>query len=155
VRKKIENGHCAAFAKTVHYKEPRVDEEHNFYFITFYFYGPLGGTAALSVFFHINPHVGVALHGGNRAALLTTIAAAKPSEEHMKNSATYSLKDVTLLLQKRAHVIEYALANGLVPEPQLRLGGRRIFTPADVQRLAKHFGVTLTTLEPAAELAGV
>ncbi len=69
----------------------------------------------------------------------------------------YSLKQVTALLQKRAHVVEYALANGLVPEPQLRIGGRRIFTLADVRRLAKHFGVTLPTeaSEPMAEAVGV
>jgi len=70
----------------------------------------------------------------------------------MKHTAkNYSLKDVTALLRRRAHVVEYALANGLVPEPQLRVGGRRIFTLADVRRLAKHFGVTLPSAEAAAE----
>ena len=71
----------------------------------------------------------------------------------------YSLKDVTALLQRRAHVVEYALANGLVAEPELRIGGRRIFTPADVRRLAAHFKITLPSVEPVeeptAEAAGV
>jgi hypothetical protein len=64
---------------------------------------------------------------------------------------------VTVLLNKRAHQVEYALANGLVPEPQLRIGGRRIFTIDDIKRLAEHFGVKLeeTAAEPIAELAGV
>jgi hypothetical protein len=38
------------------------------------------------------------------------------------------------------------------------MGGRRVFTPDDVQRLAKHFGVKLPeteVAEPAAEVADV
>jgi DNA-binding transcriptional MerR regulator len=74
----------------------------------------------------------------------------------MKKAMT--LKDVVAELhgQIRPHQIEYLLANGIIPEPELRLGGRRIFTPADVRRLAKHFGVTLSaeTAQPAAEPVG-
>jgi DNA-binding transcriptional MerR regulator len=72
----------------------------------------------------------------------------------MKHSTHLSLKDVTALLQLKAHRIEYALANGLVAEPQLRIGLRRIFTPADVRRLAAHFNVELPVEETIAEPAG-
>jgi DNA-binding transcriptional MerR regulator len=74
-----------------------------------------------------------------------------------------SLKDVARVLNIKPYRIEYLLANGIVPEPQLRVAGRRLFTPDDVRRLAKHFGVKLpetevaaaTAVEPAAEVAGV
>jgi DNA-binding transcriptional MerR regulator len=69
-----------------------------------------------------------------------------------------SLKDVARVLDIKPYRIEYLLANGIVPEPQLRVAGRRLFTPDDVQRLAKHFGVKLpetevegTAAEPVAE----
>ncbi len=36
-----------------------------------------------------------------------------------------SLKDVSALLGVKAYRVEYLLAHGLVPEPQLRISGRR------------------------------
>lgn len=73
-------------------------------------------------------------------------------------STSLSLKDVAALLRVPAYRIEYRLAHGLVPEPALRVAGRRVFMPEDVQRLAEHFGVMLPaaeTAEPTAEAAGV
>ena len=72
----------------------------------------------------------------------------------MKKAMT--LKDVVEELggQIRPHQIEYLLANRIIPEPELRLGGRRVFTPADVRRLAKHFGMTLPAAEAVAEPVG-
>jgi len=62
-----------------------------------------------------------------------------------------SLQTVSRLLGVRPHRIEYCLSNQLVPEPKLRIAGKRIFTPADVRRLATHFKVTLPTADAAAE----
>ncbi len=53
----------------------------------------------------------------------------------------YSLKDVAKLLKVRSHRVGYAVSSGAIPEPDLRLGNKRIFSTQDVQRLAEHFGV--------------
>ena len=68
-----------------------------------------------------------------------------------------SLRQVSDLLNVRMHRIEYCLSNQIIAEPKLRIAGKRVFTPADVRRLAKHFGVTLPTEapEPMAETVGV
>lgn len=68
---------------------------------------------------------------------------------------TMSLKDVARVLGVKAYRIEYLLAHGIVAEPAMRVSGRRVFTPEDVQRLATHFGVTLPAEKPVAEAAGV
>ena len=65
-----------------------------------------------------------------------------------------SLREVSGLLNVRLHRIEYCLSNQIVPEPKLRIAGKRIFTPADVSRLATHFGVKLPTAEAVAEPVG-
>lgn len=54
----------------------------------------------------------------------------------------YLLAEVARLLGVRPHQIAYALTNGLVEEPRLRIGGRRVFLPEDVRTLARHFGVS-------------
>ena len=53
----------------------------------------------------------------------------------------YSLKDVARLLKVRSHRVGYAVSSGAIPEPDLRLGNKRIFSTEDVQRLAEHFSV--------------
>jgi DNA-binding transcriptional MerR regulator len=69
---------------------------------------------------------------------------------------TLSLKDVARVLNIKPYRIEYLLANGIVPEPTLRLAGRRAFTrDEDLPRLAKHFGVKLPETEAVTEAAGV
>jgi DNA-binding transcriptional MerR regulator len=50
-----------------------------------------------------------------------------------------SLKDVSALLGVKAYRVEYLLAHGLVPEPQLRISGRRVFGPKDVANIRAHF----------------
>jgi DNA-binding transcriptional MerR regulator len=62
-----------------------------------------------------------------------------------------SLKDVARLLAVPAYRIEYRLAHGLVPEPSLRVSGRRVFSSQDLANLAASLGVTLPTAEAAAE----
>ena len=60
---------------------------------------------------------------------------------------TMSLKDVSHLLNVKAYRIEYLLAHEIVPEPSLRISGRRVFTPEDVRRLAEHFKIKLPETE--------
>ena len=50
-----------------------------------------------------------------------------------------SLRDVAALLNCKAYRIEYLLCHGLVPEPQLRISGRRVFGPEDVANIRAHF----------------
>ncbi len=63
----------------------------------------------------------------------------------------WSLKDVSRLLNVRASRIHYAIITGAVAEPRLRIGNRRIFEAADIERLAAHFGVALPTNGPLTE----
>jgi hypothetical protein len=58
-------------------------------------------------------------------------------------TAMFSLKDVAKQLGLQGYQIQHAYITGAVPEPKLRIGGRRVFEPAYVRRLAKHFNVTL------------
>ena len=68
-----------------------------------------------------------------------------------------SLKDVAALLNVKAYRVEYLLAHGLVPEPQLRISGRRVFSASDLEALRKHFTTKTpaAATEPAAAAAGV
>ena len=56
-----------------------------------------------------------------------------PMEQQM------SLKDVAALLGVKAYRVEYLLCHGLVPEPRLRISGRRVFGPEDVAAIKAHF----------------
>jgi hypothetical protein len=51
------------------------------------------------------------------------------------------LNEVARLLGKRPYQITYAITSGAVEDVSLRLGGRRIFQPADIERLARHFDI--------------
>ena len=51
----------------------------------------------------------------------------------------FLLKDVAKKLGVKPYQIAYALTVGLVPEPELRISNKRIFTAEDIERLAKHF----------------
>jgi DNA-binding transcriptional MerR regulator len=64
-----------------------------------------------------------------------------------------SLKDVAAALNVKAYRVEYLLAHGLVPEPKLRISGRRVFTTRDLETLRKHFS-SKAAAEPT-ESAGV
>ena len=54
-------------------------------------------------------------------------------------SNSMSLKDVAQILGVKAYRIEYLLAHGLVPEPALRVSGRRIFDADDLANLKSPF----------------
>ena len=55
----------------------------------------------------------------------------------------YLLSDVARLVKKRPHQITYAITSGLLPEPKVRMGGRRVFQDEDIRRIADFFGVQL------------
>lgn len=44
----------------------------------------------------------------------------------------FSLKDVAELVRTQPYKIHYWLSNGLIPEPQLRIGGRRVWTLPEI-----------------------
>jgi DNA-binding transcriptional MerR regulator len=46
------------------------------------------------------------------------------------------LGDVSRLLHTKPHKIVYLLTSGQVPEPEMRLGNRRLFSEEDIERLA-------------------
>lgn len=58
-------------------------------------------------------------------------------------SKLYLLGDVAKMMRKRPHQITYAITSGLLPEPEMRIGGRRVFQGADIKRIADYFGVNL------------
>ena len=54
------------------------------------------------------------------------------------NDENLLLTEVARRIGIKAYRINYALACGLVAEP-MRIGNRRVFQSADVQRLTEHF----------------
>lgn len=63
------------------------------------------------------------------------------------NQELFLLHEVARRLQMKPHRVVYAITSGQVEDVALRIGGKRIFRPSDVQRLARHFGVKLTQKE--------
>jgi hypothetical protein len=55
----------------------------------------------------------------------------------------FLLGEAARLLKRKPYQIQYALAAGLVEEPRLRIGGKRVFQADDLHRLAVHFGVDM------------
>lgn len=53
----------------------------------------------------------------------------------------FLLSEVAGLLRKKPWQVVYAITSGMVPEPKLRIGNKRIFIPEDIGRLATHFGI--------------
>jgi len=53
----------------------------------------------------------------------------------------FLLSEVAGLLRKKPWHVVYAITSGVVPEPKLRIGNKRIFVPEDIGRLAAHFGI--------------
>lgn len=54
----------------------------------------------------------------------------------------YVLGEVARILGRRPHQIVYPITTGKIPEPEGRVAGRRLFTPEDVKRIARHLGVS-------------
>ena len=55
------------------------------------------------------------------------------------------LGDVSRIIGIARHKIEYAIANGAIPEPTLRIANKRAFTEEDLQRIADYFGIEIKT----------
>jgi DNA-binding transcriptional MerR regulator len=55
-------------------------------------------------------------------------------------SDLFLLGDVARRLGCRPHRIAYLLTSGLVPEPALRLGNRRVFDEGDIGRIIAQLG---------------
>jgi DNA-binding transcriptional MerR regulator len=62
----------------------------------------------------------------------------------MKENQFYSIADCSRLLGVAEHRINYAHRNGKVPEPKLRVAGKRIYQAPDLKRLVQYFGAALT-----------
>ena len=54
-------------------------------------------------------------------------------------SQIFSMKDVAERVGVAPFKISYAISNGLIPEPVLRLAGKRVFSEEDLVRIANHF----------------
>lgn len=61
----------------------------------------------------------------------------------MNNTDYFLLGDVARILRCQPYQIVYLLSTRQVPEPALRIGNKRIFTIADMQRLADKLQVQL------------
>jgi hypothetical protein len=63
----------------------------------------------------------------------------------------YLLGEVAKLLHRKPYHVTHVLTTGKIPEPALRIGNKRLFTKADVERLAHHFRVApdWSALDPA------
>jgi hypothetical protein len=57
----------------------------------------------------------------------------------MNNTEFFLLSDVARILRRKPYQIVYLLITHQVPEPALRVGNRRVFTLADIHRLAEKF----------------
>jgi hypothetical protein len=55
----------------------------------------------------------------------------------------FVLGEVAKLLVIKPHKITYALTSGHVPEPEMRLGNKRVFATEDVERIARHLRVAM------------
>jgi hypothetical protein len=51
----------------------------------------------------------------------------------------FLLGEVARLLKRRPHQVAYAISSGLVPEPKLRIGNKRILQAEDMKRLEMYF----------------
>jgi hypothetical protein len=60
-------------------------------------------------------------------------------EENMTN--LYSTVDVSRLLNVGEHRLAYAIRTGKLEGPTLKIANKRVFTEADLRRVADYFGV--------------
>jgi hypothetical protein len=63
-------------------------------------------------------------------------------KEVIMTQQLFLISDVSRQLNVPQHRIAYLFITRKLPEPQLRLGNRRVFTLSDVQRVAKALGQT-------------
>ena len=65
----------------------------------------------------------------------------------------FLLGEVAKVLAHKPHQIVHLLTTAKIPEPQVRIANKRLFTRADIERLAKYFRVTpiWAALDPVAD----
>ena len=61
----------------------------------------------------------------------------------MNNTDFFLLGDVARILRCQPYQIVYLLSTRQVAEPELRIGNKRVFTIADVQRIAEKLQVQM------------
>ena len=61
----------------------------------------------------------------------------------MKTKQFYSLTDCSRLLGVKEHRVAYAHRTGKLPEPKIRVAGKRVYSPADLRRMAAYFQVPM------------
>lgn len=65
----------------------------------------------------------------------------------MKDTNYFLLGDVARILRCQPYQIVYLLTTNKVPEPTLRIANKRVFTLADVHRLAERLQVHFSPTE--------
>lgn len=65
----------------------------------------------------------------------------------------YLLGDLSRKLGIAPYRITYAISVGAIPETESRLGGKRVFTERDLEKIASYFGVAVQAL-PGGGLEG-
>lgn len=63
------------------------------------------------------------------------------------NQKLYSTVDLARLLGVAEHRLSYALRVGKVPEPNLKVAGKRLFTQEEARRISEYFGVDIKNNE--------
>jgi hypothetical protein len=51
----------------------------------------------------------------------------------------FILSQVARIVNQKAHVVAYAISAGNLPEPKLRIAGKRIFSAQEVEAITKYF----------------
>ena len=57
----------------------------------------------------------------------------------MKTKTFYSITDCSRLLGVQEHRIAYAHRTSKLPEPKIRVAGKRVYSPAELRRMAAYF----------------
>jgi hypothetical protein len=120
-----------------------------FVFFPFTFFRPLGGTFATWSLSLSRPSRLPQHRVGARREPDVLYAVPATAQEFFM-STVLALKGVCKLLGLRPYQIQHAYSIGAVPEPRTRISGRRVFELSDVQKLARHFHVTLKADAPVA-----
>ena len=66
----------------------------------------------------------------------------------------YLLNETAKIVGVRGYQIAYAIQQGYLPEPELRLTHQRIFTDADIVRIREYFAKKSNKGRPAKEANG-
>ena len=51
----------------------------------------------------------------------------------------YILSEVAKIVGAKSHVVAYAISSGHLPEPSLRIAGKRVFSTSEVEAIKTYF----------------